>query len=230
MLGGMGLAYLFGGVPIVGAAIAAVIAALLIGWISLKTRQREDMLVGAIWSVGMAIGIISIAHTPGYNTDLMSYLLGNLLMVTREQVIAMALLDALMLGLLCAFYRPLMNAARRGVRASARCADDGALPRTDGHNRSGCRRIDSDCRTGAGHGLVHPTCGDRPAVCPFGGAIDARRNPAFRGGDRRRPWCFVRNRLASRGDHRLVRSCLLCGCTALEAEFAAILTCTGLIQ
>ena len=108
VLGGMGLAYLLGGVPIVGAAVAAVLAALLIGWISLKARQREDMLIGAVWAVGMAVGIIAIAHTPGYSTDLMSYLLGNLLMVTREQVIAMALLDALMLGLLCAFYRPLM--------------------------------------------------------------------------------------------------------------------------
>ena len=108
VLGGMGLAYLLGGLPIVGAAVAAVLAALLIGWISLKARQREDMLIGAVWAVGMAVGIIAIAHTPGYSTDLMSYLLGNLLMVTREQVIAMALLDALMLGLLCAFYRPLM--------------------------------------------------------------------------------------------------------------------------
>ncbi len=98
VLGGMGLAYLLGGVPIVGAAVAAVLAALLIGWISLKARQREDMLIGAIWAVGMAVGIIAIAHTPGYSTDLMSYLLGNLLMVTREQVIAMALLDALMLA------------------------------------------------------------------------------------------------------------------------------------
>ena len=108
VLGGMGLAYLLGGVPIVGAAVAAVLAALLIGWISLKARQREDMLIGAVWAVGMAVGIIAIAHTPGYSTDLMSYLLGNLLMVTREQVIAMALLDALMLGLLCVFYRPLV--------------------------------------------------------------------------------------------------------------------------
>ena len=108
VLGGMGLAYLLGDVPIVGAAVAAVVAALLIGWISLKAHQREDMLIGAVWAVGMAVGIIAIAHTPGYSTDLMSYLLGNLLMVTREQVIAMALLDALMLGLLCAFYRPLM--------------------------------------------------------------------------------------------------------------------------
>ena len=108
VLGGMGLAYLWGWKPIVGAAIAAVIAALLIGWISLKARQREDMLIGAVWAVGMAVGIIAIARTPGYSTDLMSYLLGNILMVTREQVMVMALLDAVMLGLLFAFYRPLM--------------------------------------------------------------------------------------------------------------------------
>lgn len=108
VLGGMGVAHLFGRDPIVGAALAAVIAALLIGWIGLKAGQREDTLIGSVWAIGMAIGIIAIAHTPGYSTDLMSYLLGNLLMVTREQVLAMALLDLLMLGVLSVLYRPLV--------------------------------------------------------------------------------------------------------------------------
>ena len=108
VLGGMGVAHLLGRDPIIGAALAAVIAALLIGWIGLKADQREDTLIGSVWAIGMAIGIIAIAHTPGYSTDLMSYLLGNLLMVTREQVLAMALLDLLMLGVLSVLYRPLV--------------------------------------------------------------------------------------------------------------------------
>jgi zinc transport system permease protein len=108
VLGGMGVAHLLGRDPIAGAAIAAVLAATLIGWIGLKAGQREDMLIGSVWAIGMAVGIVAIAHTPGYSTDLMSYLLGNLLMVTREQVWAMALLDALMLGALTALYRPLV--------------------------------------------------------------------------------------------------------------------------
>jgi zinc transport system permease protein len=108
VLGGMGVAHWLGYDPIAGAGTAALLAALLIGWIGLKARQREDMLIGSVWAIGMAIGIVAIAHTPGYSTDLMSYLLGNLLMVTREQVWAMALLDLLMLGILAALYRPLV--------------------------------------------------------------------------------------------------------------------------
>jgi zinc transport system permease protein len=108
VLGGMGVALWLGQDPITGAAVSAVLAALLIGWIGLKARQREDMLIGSVWAIGMAIGIVAIAHTPGYSTDLMTYLLGNLLMVTREQVWAMAVLDLLMLGVLAALYRPLV--------------------------------------------------------------------------------------------------------------------------
>lgn len=111
VLGGMGIAYFLGRAPLAGAAVAAVLAALLVGWIGLRARQREDMLIGAIWAVGMAVGILAIARTPGYSTDLMSYLLGNLLMVTRDQVAAMAMLDAAVILLLAALHRPVIAVA-----------------------------------------------------------------------------------------------------------------------
>ena len=107
VLGGVGVAHLLGRDPLVGAAIAAVVAALLVGWIARRGGEREDMLIGALWAVGMAVGIVAIARTPGYSTDPMSYLLGNLLMVSREQVVAMAVLDAIMLAVVLAFWRPL---------------------------------------------------------------------------------------------------------------------------
>jgi zinc transport system permease protein len=81
---------------------------LLVGWIARRGGEREDMLIGALWAVGMAVGIVAIARTPGYSTDLMSYLLGNLLMVSREQVVAMAVLDGIMLAAVLAFWRPLV--------------------------------------------------------------------------------------------------------------------------
>lgn len=108
VLGGMGVAHLLGRDPLIGAAIAAVVAALLVGWIARRGGEREDMLIGALWAVGMAVGIVAIARTPGYSTDLMSYLLGNLLMVSREQVVAMAVLDGIMLAAVLAFWRPLV--------------------------------------------------------------------------------------------------------------------------
>jgi zinc transport system permease protein len=108
VLGGMGVAHWLGRDPLAGAALAAVLAALLVGWIARRGGEREDMLIGALWAVGMAVGIVAIARTPGYSTDLMSYLLGNLLMVSREQVVAMAVLDVLMLLAVVLLWRPLV--------------------------------------------------------------------------------------------------------------------------
>src|SRR5271167_4041305 len=64
--------------PMFGAVTAALASALLIGAVSLRAKQREDTVIGAIWSVGMAVGLLFFAKTPGYS-DPMSYLFGNIL-------------------------------------------------------------------------------------------------------------------------------------------------------
>lgn len=105
VLGGMGAALFFGVSPLAGALVAALIAALLIGWISLRWEEREDTLIGALWAVGMAIGIIFISKTPGYNVNLMSYLFGNILMVPQQDIWLMAFLDIIVLATVWLFYR-----------------------------------------------------------------------------------------------------------------------------
>lgn len=79
--------------PLWGALLAAVLSALIIGWIHLNYRQREDAVIATIWSVGMAIGVLFIAQTPGFNVELSSFLLGNILWVGTNDVIALLLLD-----------------------------------------------------------------------------------------------------------------------------------------
>lgn len=105
VLGGMGAALFFGFSPTLGALLAAIGAALAIGWIKLRWRAQEDTLIGALWAIGMSIGVVFISRTPGYSTDLMSYLFGNILLVSREQLWEMVLLDALVITLVLAFYR-----------------------------------------------------------------------------------------------------------------------------
>jgi zinc transport system permease protein len=105
VLGGMGAALFFGFSPLGGALVAALMAALLIGWISLRWKEREDTLIGALWAVGMAIGIIFISKTPGYNVNLMSYLFGNILMVPQQDIWLMAFLDLVVLATVWLFYR-----------------------------------------------------------------------------------------------------------------------------
>lgn len=103
-LGGMGVAYFFGKMPIYGALVAALLAAVLIGWASLRRRENEDTLIGAFWAIGMAVGVLFISRTPGYNVDLMSYLFGNILLVRDVDLWLMAALDVVIVLVVVAFY------------------------------------------------------------------------------------------------------------------------------
>jgi zinc transport system permease protein len=114
VLGGIGLAHYLIAVhgmaflhPLYGAVAAAIASALVIGWVSLKAKEREDTVIGAIWAVGMSAGVIFIVKTPGYSQDLMSYLFGNILMVTPADISLVAGLDALIVVTGTLLYRQL---------------------------------------------------------------------------------------------------------------------------
>lgn len=109
VLAGMGIAYFFGKDPIFGAIVSSIIAALIIGWIKIKWREGEDTIIAAVWSVGMAIGILFIAKTPGYSIDLMSYLFGNILMVTSDELLLMLILDIILLLFVGIFYKQFLT-------------------------------------------------------------------------------------------------------------------------
>lgn len=79
--------------PMHGAVASALLAALLIGWAARGGREREDTAISAVWAVGMAIGILFIYLTPGYNQDLMSYLFGNILLVSSSDLWLVLLLN-----------------------------------------------------------------------------------------------------------------------------------------
>jgi zinc transport system permease protein len=111
VLGGMGAALYFGVDPMRGALLAALVAALVVGWITLRFREHEDTLIAAFWAVGMAVGVLFIARTPGYAVDLMSYLFGNILLVPHEDLWLMAGLDAVLLLTVAALRRPLLAVA-----------------------------------------------------------------------------------------------------------------------
>ncbi len=105
VLGGMGAALFFGFSPQAGALLAALAAALLIGWIKLRRQAQEDTLIGAVWAIGMSVGVLFIARTPGYATDLMGFLFGNILLVSPAQLRELAALDLVTAGVVIAFYR-----------------------------------------------------------------------------------------------------------------------------
>ncbi|CAH9019123.1 metal ABC transporter permease [Candidatus Nitrosacidococcus sp. I8] len=105
ILGGMGIAYYLGKDPFLGALFAALLAALVIGWVNLRWKEQEDTLISALWSIGMAIGIIFISQAPSYNVDLMAYLFGNILMVSIQQLYLMAGIDIAIILIIFLFYK-----------------------------------------------------------------------------------------------------------------------------
>lgn len=94
--------------PIHGAIVTALLSALIIGIISIRAKEREDTVISALWAIGMAAGILFIFKTPGYNEDMMSYLFGNILMVAREDLYIVAILDAIVIGSVFLFYRQIL--------------------------------------------------------------------------------------------------------------------------
>ena len=104
VLGGIGAAVYLEAVhgwhalhPLHGAAVAAVLSGLIIGAMGLRGRERVDTVIGVVWAVGMAAGVLFLSRTPGYGQNLVSYLFGNILMVTREHLWLIAALDAVIL-------------------------------------------------------------------------------------------------------------------------------------
>lgn len=88
--------------PLYGALIASVLSAVIIGWIHLNYRQREDSVIAAVWSIGMAIGILFISQTPGYNVELTNFLIGNISWVSKSDLYILWTLDgAVILLALC---------------------------------------------------------------------------------------------------------------------------------
>ena len=108
VLGGMGLAYFLGRSPVGGAIIAALVAALIIGWVSIRWKKQEDTTISALWAVGMAVGVLLIARTPGYNVDLMSYLFGNILMIPQSHLNLIFWLDVGIVLLVLLFFKQLL--------------------------------------------------------------------------------------------------------------------------
>ncbi len=117
VLGGIGLALFLAAkgapkwvTPMLGALVFAVFAALTISAVSLKAKQREDTVINALWAIGMSLGIVFMAKTPGY-ADPMSYLFGNILLVTRADLYLLAALTLVVLILVWRYYRHLEAAS-----------------------------------------------------------------------------------------------------------------------
>ena len=92
--------------PIIGALVASVLAAVIISLVDLYSEERSDSVIGAVWAVGMACGIVCIALSSGY-ADPMSYLFGNILLISHNDLITITLLDLVVIFIVIRYYHVL---------------------------------------------------------------------------------------------------------------------------
>jgi zinc transport system permease protein len=109
--GGLGVFYFLGLEPRIGAIAVAALSALILGLAGSDKVRSQDAMIGVLWAVGMAIGIVFIYKTPGFAPNLMTYLFGNILLVSRSDVLATLGLDVAALLILALFYKEFVAVA-----------------------------------------------------------------------------------------------------------------------
>lgn len=109
--GGIGIGYYLGINPLIGATVFAVLSALGIEYFTRKSEIRHDSMIGIFWSFGMAVGIIFVFLSPGYAPNLMSYLFGNILTVSKAGVYWMAALSTGIILVFVLLYKPILYIA-----------------------------------------------------------------------------------------------------------------------
>lgn len=133
ILGGIGASVYFGRhydlpwlTPMVGAIAAGLLSVAVIGWVSLRFKEREDTIIGAIWSTGMAAGLLFLHYSPGKAVNLESFIFGNILLTSADDVVLTLVVGLVVLLLVALFYHKLVAvsfdeefARLRGVSSNA---------------------------------------------------------------------------------------------------------------
>lgn len=109
--GGIGLGVFLGFNPILSAMLFAIFSACGIQWMSHRSDAREDSAIALFWTFGMSVGIICCFLTPGFMPDLPSFLFGNILTISRGDLLLLAVLSLLLLAIFTLLFRPILSVA-----------------------------------------------------------------------------------------------------------------------
>lgn len=109
--GGIGIGLYMGISPILSAAVFSVLSAFGVEWLSKRSDMREDSAIAVFWTFGMAIGIIFSFLAPGFTPDLSSFLFGNILTITRSDILLLCILSLMLALFFALFLRPIVAIA-----------------------------------------------------------------------------------------------------------------------
>ncbi|MGM0609089.1 MAG: metal ABC transporter permease [Candidatus Muiribacteriota bacterium] len=106
--GGIGLAIFLGLSPYLGAVTFSIAAALFTAFLTINRKSRTDAATGVVMSLSMAVGIMLINMAPGYATEPMTYLFGNILTVSLQDIIVISVLSIIILFISVFYYKKIL--------------------------------------------------------------------------------------------------------------------------
>ncbi len=110
-LGGVGIALYTGFSPLWCTLSFSLFSAMGIQWLARRGDVREDSAIAVFWTFGMALGILFSFLTPGYASDLTTYLFGNILTITEADLVLLAIVTGLLVLFFAVFLRPIVSIA-----------------------------------------------------------------------------------------------------------------------
>lgn len=116
---GVVAAYMLGIPFYIGAAIAAVSTALAIGWVTRRAGIRQDTAIGVLFAGTFALGVFMFSTIDGYVADLWSFLLGNVLAIGAEDLVALVILGAGLVAIVALLWKELLYATFDPLGAAA---------------------------------------------------------------------------------------------------------------
>lgn len=118
--GGIGLALWAGFAPMLGAVAVAVIMGIILGIVREKYSSKTDALVSALWAAGMAAGVLLSDITPGFASDYLSYLFGDILLISGVDILVTVIFTFVIIILTVKYYRVILaSSADQQFAASA---------------------------------------------------------------------------------------------------------------
>lgn len=106
-LAGIAIALLAGTSPLPIAIVWGIFIALLIYWLEGHTRLPSDTLIGIFFTASMALGVILMSFTAGFQPELISFLFGSILSIQPEDLWIITIVAAAVLVWLIPSYRKL---------------------------------------------------------------------------------------------------------------------------
>jgi zinc transport system permease protein len=128
-LAGIAIAVLAGLAPLPVAIAWAAVIALIIWKLERDTRLPSDTIIGIFFTASMALGVVLMSFTQGYQPELVSYLFGSILAIRDADVVVTSLIAAVIMAWIIASFRQLTylslaheSAVVSGIRADLQTA------------------------------------------------------------------------------------------------------------